>query len=80
MTLLAPPCWHVTGQDEVLDAICASAYGPAPGAEHATTEAVYAANPHLADLGPRLPEGTRVWLPKLTPAQPASATKINLWD
>ena len=78
--VLAPPCWHVTGQREMLDALCARAYGPAPGAEHHTTEAVLAANPHLADQGPRIPQGVAIYFPAIAPRQPATAPKINLWS
>ncbi len=80
MTPIAPPCTYVTGQDEMLDAICAAAYGPAAGAEHLTTEAVYTANPHLADYGPRLPQGVAIHFPAIAPRPAPAATQINLWN
>lgn len=67
---------YVTGQNEMLDKICADFYGAdAVGA----TEATLAANPGLADLGPILPVNTNIVLPAQTPA-PALLATINLWD
>lgn len=64
-------------QGDTVDAICWRHYGRTVG----MTEAVYAANPGLAVLGPLLPLGTQIELPDL-PTQPAAATRhlVNLWD
>lgn len=64
-------------QGDTVDAICWRHYGRTAG----ITEAVYAANPSLAEIGPLLPLGTPITLPDL-PTQPAAATRqlVNLWD
>lgn len=64
-------------QGDTVDLICHRHYGNTAG----ITEAVYAANPGLADLGPVLPIGTPITLPDM-PTQPAGATRqqIQLWD
>ncbi|AXE32227.1 phage tail protein [Chromobacterium phragmitis] len=64
-------------QGDTVDLICHRHYGRTAG----VTEAVYAANPSLADIGPTLPIGTPVNLPDLT-TQPAEAIRqlVNLWD
>ncbi len=61
-------------QNETVDALCHRHYGTTKG----VVEAVYAANPGLAELGAILPHGTVVELPKLD-TQPATETVINLW-
>lgn len=61
-------------QGDTLDALCWRTYGRTAG----VVEAVLAANPGIADLGPVLPHGTRVQLPD----QPAAAEyrqQVNLW-
>lgn len=69
------PTIHVTGQGEMVDAICRRFYGDESG----FVEAVLDANPGLAANGTTLPIGTRVVLPDL-----AKATEIvpvvTLWD
>ncbi|TCP13762.1 phage tail protein X [Crenobacter luteus] len=64
-------------QGDTVDLICDRHYGRTAG----ITEAVYQANPGLADIGPILPIGTPVTLPDL-PTQPAETTRqlVNLWD
>ncbi|QND84650.1 Phage tail protein [Chromobacterium vaccinii] len=64
-------------QGDTVDLICHRHYGHTAG----VTEAVYAANPGLADIGATLPIGTPVILPDLT-TQPAETTQqlVNLWD
>lgn len=64
-------------QGDTVDLICHRHYGRTAG----ITEAVYAANPGLADIGPVLPLGTPVTLPDL-PTQPAETTRqlVKLWD
>lgn len=65
---------YVTRQGDMVDEVCRRVYGREAGA----AEAVYAANPGLADFGPRLAAGVRITLPDLDPA-PAAAT-VRLWD
>ena len=65
----------IAHQGDTVDAICHRHYGYTAG----VTEAVYAANPRLADFGALLPMGTRVELPEVPPAKPASGL-VNLWD
>ena len=60
-------------EGDVLDAICWRQYGRQAGA----VEAVLAANPGLADLGPVLPLGTVIELPVIDEA-PASGY-VRLW-
>ncbi|WP_337881776.1 tail protein X [Chromobacterium haemolyticum] len=64
-------------QGDTVDLICHRHYGRTAG----ITEAVYAANPGLADIGPVLPIGTLVTLPDIT-TKPAETTQplVNLWD
>ena len=64
-------------QGDTVDLICHRHYGRTAG----VTEAVYAANPGLADIGPVLPIGTPVTLPDLS-TQPAEPTQqlVKLWD
>lgn len=64
-------------QGDTVDLICHRHYGRTAG----VTEAVYTANPGLAELGAVLPLGTPVVLPDLT-TQSTETTRqlINLWD
>lgn len=69
---------QVTAQpDETIDALCWRALGRSE-----PVEAVYAANPGLAALGPRLPAGTSVIIPDTaTAATPAAVRDIvQLWS
>ncbi len=61
-------------QGDTVDLICQRHYGRTAG----VTEAVLAANPGLADVGPVLPIGTPVRLPPHTP-NPTRPT-LQLWD
>lgn len=61
-------------QNDTVDHICHRVYGKTAG----VTEAVYEANPGLADIGPILPTGTLVKLPEIT-SQPTKAT-VQLWN
>ncbi|WP_085445777.1 tail protein X [Escherichia coli] len=66
---------YVTASDgDTLDLLCWRHYGTT---QH-ITEQVLIANPGLCEKGPRLPAGTRVRLPDITPV--ATATLIQLWD
>ncbi|HDV7158936.1 TPA: tail protein X [Yersinia enterocolitica] len=49
-----------------------------PRARRPVTEAVYQANPRLAELGPVLPAGYWLELPDTT--EPAQQNIIQLWD
>lgn len=60
-------------QGETLDLICHRFYGSTD-----TFEAVLAANPHLANLPPLLPIGTRITLPAIEPS--ARVDIVQLWD
>lgn len=62
-------------QGDTVDAICWRYYGRTAG----VTEAVLAANPGLADLGPILPTGQLVAMPEVS-EQAEQQTAINLWD
>lgn len=68
----------IAQQGETLDAICWRVLGRTEG----VTEQAYDLNPHLADLGPALPGGTRVTLPDLTTtaAAPPRRATVKLWD
>ena len=61
-------------QGDTVDRICHRVYGRTAG----VTEAVYQANPGLADIGPIIPTGTLVKLPAVT-SQPTQAT-VQLWN
>lgn len=61
-------------QGDTVDRICHVHYGRTAG----VTEAVYEANPGLADIGPILPTGTVVKLPEIA-EKPAQAT-VQLWN
>ncbi|SCU94252.1 Tail protein X [Cupriavidus necator] len=63
-----------TIQGDTVDSVCQRIYGRTAG----VTEAVFEANPGLADLGPVLPHGTVIDLPD-TPPQPA-VQRVQLWD
>jgi phage tail protein X len=65
---------YVTKQPEMLDYIAFKAYGKSVGA----TEAIYAANPGLADYGPFLPPGLTIVLPDLSSDAPQLQT-VKLW-
>lgn len=61
-------------QGDTVDRICFVHYGRTDG----VTEAVYEANPGLADIGPILPTGTLVKLPSVA-EKPTQAT-VQLWN
>lgn len=61
-------------QYDTVDAICWRHYGRTLG----MTEAVLAANPGLAAVGPVLPHGLEVELPELV-SSPAAQT-VQLWE
>mgnify|MGYP006188890079 FL=1 len=63
-----------TRQGDVVDKFALEVYGRTQGA----TEAVLAANPHLAALPPRLPAGVVVTLPELATAE--TKPTVRLWD
>ncbi len=65
----------IANQGDTVDAICWRYYGRTAG----VTEAVLAANPGLADLGPVIPHGTAVTLPDAAP-QAEQRQVVNLWD
>lgn len=66
---------RVTTRDgDMIDQLALKAYGRTEGA----TEAVLAANPHLAGLPSRLPAGVVVVLPELAPA--AVKGTVRLWS
>ena len=65
----------VTSRDAMADAIAFGAYGNEQGG---TTEALLAANPGLAGLGPLLPENLTLILPDIAPA-PLQRASIDLW-
>lgn len=61
---------------ETLDEICWRTLGRT----RAVTEQVLDLNPHLAALGPRLPEGTEVILPDLSAIAPDVRETVQLWN
>ncbi|MGJ7457296.1 tail protein X [Halomonas sp. RA08-2] len=61
-------------QGETLDALCHRVLG----ATAAITEQALELNPGLAELGPRLPEGTAVRLPDVEP-EPRQQRTVQLW-
>lgn len=64
-------------QGDTLDALCWRHYGRTG----TVVEAVLAANPGLADLGPVVPHGTPIDLPELGAASQANTTRlVQLWD
>ncbi len=64
-----------TVDGDMIDAICHQYYGQTAGA----VEAVLAANPHLADVGPVLEAGTLIQLPALAESATTVHT-VRLWD
>lgn len=62
----------ITRQGDVLDALCLAHYG-----HNGALEAVLAANPGLAALGPIYPAGVEIFLPDNIPAP--SAPRATLW-
>ena len=64
---------YTTLDGDMTDAICRRHYGRRRGA----VEAVLAANPGLAAMGPLLPAGVEILLPDLPPPGPAVR---RLWD
>ena len=64
---------YVTLAGDMVDAVCHAHYGRRRGA----VEAVLAANPGLAAMGPVLPAGVEILLPELPPPGPPIA---RLWD
>jgi phage tail protein X len=66
---------YVTKQPDMVDDIAFHVYGKSDGA----TEAIYAANPGLADYGPFLPPGVTITLPDLSSDAPQLQT-VKLWD
>lgn len=65
---------YVTSDGDMVDEIAYATYGSSSGA----VEAIYAANPGLADYGPILGSGITITLPDLTAAQ-KSERKVQLW-
>ncbi len=64
-------------EGETVDQICRHYYGYSSGA----IEAVYNANPGLAEHGPFLPAGIVITLPVLTARQERkTGKKVELWD
>ncbi|MGO8738645.1 tail protein X [Rhodoblastus sp.] len=66
---------YVTGVGEMVDLIAYNYYGDVQGA----AEAVLAANPGLAALGPVLPLNTILILPTLTPSPAPQIATIQLF-
>ena len=64
----------ISQQYDTVDAICYRYYGRTAR----TLEAVYQANPGLADIGPVLPIGTAINMPTVDD-KPKTET-LNLWD
>ena len=64
-----------TKDGDVVDDVCRRFYGREAGA----VEAVLAANPGLADLGPLLPAGTVIDLPDL-PRPLETIPTVKLWN
>lgn len=66
----------VTRDGETVDALCWRILGQSAN----VTEQTYAANPGMADIGPRLPGGTRVTLPDVTAITATVRQTVKLWD
>jgi len=64
-----------TSDGDVLDVICLRFYGSASG----YLEMVLAANPGLAERGPKLPADILITLPDI-PSLPSAKRTIRLWD
>ncbi len=69
------PTTYTTKQGQTVDLVCLDHYGRT--AE--VTEAVLAANPGLAAIGPVLPMGTSILLPDIDKKTTASRL-VSLWD
>lgn len=67
--------YYTTKQNEMVDAICHRHYGRTKD----VTEAVLAANPGLAALGPILPFATQVFLPVIA-EQTKRKPLVGLYD
>ena len=65
---------YTTRQGDMVDVIALERFGATAGA----TEAIYAANPGLAALGPVLPAGVVVTLP--APFAPDRTQATRLWS
>lgn len=63
-------------QGDTVDLICWRHYGTTKG----VVEAVYRANPGLAELGPTLPHGTLINLPEQHTASTVKTETIQLWS
>ena len=66
---------YTTKQGETVDLVCSKFYGRTRD----VTEAVLAANPGLAALGPVLPLGTSITMPDIA-SRPAATELVSLWD
>jgi phage tail protein X len=64
----------IAQQGDTIDLICYRYYGTTSR----TVEAVYDANPGLADMGAVLPHGQRVNMPTITQTNPVQQT-VTLW-
>lgn len=64
-------------EDTRIDQLARDAYGSERGGN---VEALLAANPGLAALGPLIPRGTVVLLPQRSEPGAASAFTVNPWD
>lgn len=65
---------YITRQFDAVDEICWRYYGR----PQQTVEAVFLANPDLADLAPILPEGLVISLPDLP--EPSTSEVVRIWD
>jgi phage tail protein X len=66
---------YTTRQGETIDLACLAHYGRTVR----VVEAVLAANPGLAGLGPVLPFGTEILMPDM-PSVSAERRLMSLWD
>jgi len=62
---------------DVVDGVAFNQYGACTAD---TLNAVYAANPGLADLGCVLPDGVLIMLPDAPPVTLAPSVGVSLWD
>ncbi len=67
---------YLTKQGDMVDAIAYAKYGYTAG----STEAVLAANPGLADMGPVLAANVTINLPTIAPPGPATIPTVDLWS
>lgn len=67
---------YTTAHGDMLDLICWRYYGRTSG----VVEAVLAANPGLAALGPVYAAGVEIALPDAAPTDPTAAPVARLWD